>query len=278
MRAWVNFGTFTMKKQGAYIHGSHVLLVWLLWLPGLAGAQAYNYPNGSLVDNFVVTDVNGNVHDLYDYTAQGKYVFLDFFTLGCPPCQETAPYWGELYQTYGCNSSDVVCLSLDYELNTAAAIQAYADAYCGEWAHPPVVTGALALTSLFGVGNAPNYCLIGPDNVMINNCIWPVATMADFVAALPVGSGIAPQACAVGMPELGATMHMAFPNPTHGTIALKGADVASVLVYDASGRPCANAPLIAGELDLRGKVPGLYVLALFNAGGLAVGRLRVILE
>ena len=267
-----------MKKQGAHIHGRHVLLLWLLWLPGLAGAQAYNYPNGSLVADFVVTDVDGNVHGRYDYTAQGKYVLLDFFTLWCAPCQETAPYWAELYQTYGCNTADVVCLSLDYENNTAAEIQAYSDTYSGPWAHPPVVTDALALSDVFGVGTAPNYCLIGPDNVMINNSIWTVASMGDFLAAFPMESGIAPQACGVGMIERGATMHRAFPNPTQGTIALEGADVASVVVHDATGRPCPNAPLIAGQLDLRGNVPGLYVLALFNAGGQAVGRLRVILE
>lgn len=267
-----------MKKPGAHINGRHVLLAWLLWLPSLAGAQAYTYPNGSVVADFVVTDVNGNVHHLYDYTAQGKYVLLDFFTLWCPPCQATAQFWAELYQTYGCNGADVVCLSLDYENNTAAEVQAYSDTYSGPWAHPPVVTDALALASVFGVGNAPNYCLIGPDNVMINNFIWPVASMGDFLAAFPLESGIAPQTCGVGMMEPGATVHVACPNPTHGTIALKGADVASVVVYDATGRPCANAPLIAGQLDLGGKVPGLYVLALFNARGLALGRSRVILE
>jgi len=271
-------GEFNMKRHGLHNLVRHVLLLWLCALPRMAGAQAYNYPNGSLVADFTVTDVDGTVHDLYDYTAQGKYVLLDFFTLWCVPCQETAPYWAELYQTYGCNGADVICLSLDYENNTVAEIQAYSDTYSGPWAHPPVVNDALALSDVFGVGTAPNYCLIGPDNVMINNFIWTVASMNDFVAAFPVGSGVAPQACAVGIMETGVAVQTAYPNPTRGTIQLNRLDVVSVSVHDATGRHCPAPPMIAGQLDLRGNAPGLYLLELFNARGSAVGRLRVILE
>ncbi len=254
-------------------------LLWMLFvLPSSLHAQAYNYPNGSTVADFTVTDIEGDVHDLYDLTAQGKYVLLDFFTLWCVPCQETAPYWAELYQTYGCNGADMVCLSLDYENNTAAEVQAYSDTYCGPWAHPPVVSDALALSDVFGVGTAPNYCLIGPDNVMINNFIWPVASMADFVAAFPVGSAVTPQACAVGVEERAQEALIASPNPTTGTIRINGPNVASVHACDAMGRYLTTRPIIANQLDLRGNAPGLYLLELFNARGAGMGRLRVVLE
>lgn len=254
-------------------------LLWMLFvLPHALCAQAYYYPNGSTVADFTVTDTEGDVYDLYDLTAQGKYVFLDFFTLWCVPCQETAPSWAELYQTHGCNGADVVCISLDYENNTAAEVQAYADTYCGSWAHPPVVTGALPLTAVFGVGNAPNYCLIGPDNVMINNFIWPVASMNDFVAALPAGSGVTPQACAVGVEERTKETLIASPNPTNGTIRLTSPNGVSVRVCDALGRYLTTRAIVADQLDLRGHAPGLYVLELFDARAAAVGRLRVVLE
>ena len=65
-------------------------LLWVLFvLPHSLCAQSYNYPNGSTVADFTVTDIEGDVHNLYDLTAQGKYVLLDFFTLWCAPCQET---------------------------------------------------------------------------------------------------------------------------------------------------------------------------------------------
>jgi len=78
----------------------------------LLNAQANNYPNGSLVANFTVTDTDGNTHNLYDYTAQGKYVILDFFFDTCPPCQATSHYFSQLYQTYGCNDGDIICIAI----------------------------------------------------------------------------------------------------------------------------------------------------------------------
>lgn len=252
----------------------YILAAWLL--PLLAGAQAYNYPDGSTVEDFSVTDVNGIVHDLYDLNAQGKYVFLDFFTLWCAPCQETAPYWAELYQTYGCNSGQVVCLSLDFELNTVGEIQTYADTYYGAWAHPPVVSGALPLSDVFGVGNAPNYCLIGPDHVMIRNFIWPVASMADFVAVLPSDSGILPQACAAGVPDDAGFDLVVQPNPTTGWIRTNDPQVVNVRVSDPSGRPLGLVPVQRGEGLLPGGAMGLYVLEFLDARGHARGRARVI--
>ena len=52
--------------------------------------------NGTTVNNFTVTDTDGNEHDLYTITASGKYVFLDFFFDTCPPCQSTTPIFNEI--------------------------------------------------------------------------------------------------------------------------------------------------------------------------------------
>ena len=49
-----------------------LLFTSFVLIPALATAQATNYPNGSVVDNFTVTDVDGNTHELYAYHAQGK--------------------------------------------------------------------------------------------------------------------------------------------------------------------------------------------------------------
>lgn len=242
-----------------------------------AGAQAYNYPNGSTVADFTVTDIEGHVHNLYDLTAQGKYVFLDFFTLWCAPCQETAPLWAELYQSYGCNGANVVCISLDYENNTAAEIQAYSDTYCGSWAHPPVVTDALSLSDVFGVGTAPTYCLIGPNNVMINNFIWTVSSLSDLVAALPTQSGVVPQSCSTGISERTMPYPLMFPNPTSGSLHTNRPDALRARVIDATGH-LTEQQLLGDRLVLRGQALGLYVIELFNAEGTSLGRASVMLE
>jgi len=245
-------------------------------LPLLASAQAYSYPNGSIVADFTVLDADGIAYNLYDLNAQGKYVFLDFFTLSCVPCQETGPFWAEFHETYGCNAGQVFCLSLDMGSNPATALEAYADAYSGTWAHPPMVTGALPLSDVFGIGSAPNYCLIGPDHVMINNYIWTVGSMADFVAALPAGSGIVPMACGTGILERSPAVPVVHPNPTTGRLWIDAATATSVLVRDACGRGLDRLPIHCGALDLPAKGPGLYVLDFFDAQGLDLGRTCVL--
>lgn len=86
----------------------------------LLNAQANNYPNGSLVADFTVTDTHGNTHNLYTYTAQGKHVILDFFFDTCGPCQATSQYFSQLYQTYGCNGGDIICIAMNNGTDTNA--------------------------------------------------------------------------------------------------------------------------------------------------------------
>ena len=247
-------------------------------VPTIVLAQAYNYPNGSTVADFSVTATDGTVYDLYDLNDQGKYVFLDFFMLWCIPCQETGPGWAELYQTYGCNTGDVVCLSLDMEANSNEEVLAFGEAFLGEGPHPPVATGALVLSDIFGITNAPNYCLIGPDHVMIETRIWPDSSMADLAAALPGESGISPQSCVLGIDNGTGSGHSVYPSPTAGTVRLKDPEVARVRVRDVSGRVVDEVPVIRGEAVLPGSVPGLLILEHLNARGGIRGTSRVVLE
>ena len=76
-------------------------------------AQASNYDVGDVVDNFTVVDTEGNTHELYEITASGKHVYLDFFFDTCPPCQATSPIFGDFFNKYGCNSGDVYCLVIN---------------------------------------------------------------------------------------------------------------------------------------------------------------------
>ena len=71
-------------------------------------AQIQNYSVGATVNDFTVTDIDGNSHTLSDYTSAGKWVVLDFFFVDCPPCQATVQYFNELHEKYGCNEGDLV--------------------------------------------------------------------------------------------------------------------------------------------------------------------------
>ena len=60
-----------MKKQ-------YTLLLILVAFLSTAKAQ-----EPLIAPNFVVTDILGETHELYDYLGQGKYVVVDFFGTWC---------------------------------------------------------------------------------------------------------------------------------------------------------------------------------------------------
>ena len=245
-------------------------------------AQASNYPNGSTVADFTVTDVEGNVHSLYDITSQGKYVVLDFFFAACGPCQGTQPHYNQLHETYGCNAHDLFCMTINNGFDNNAQVIAYENTYGGSYAHSPAVSnegGGPAVTTDFGVGAFPTYCLIGPDNKMVVNDMWPISSMADYVAYFPSGSGIEPAACALSVTEnAGARSFTVRPSATTGPVQVvlagMAAGNATLEVHNVVGQPVLGIPFPLGangsgnrSLDLSSLVDGQYFCTLRLANG-----------
>ena len=221
-----------------------ILILTFLATSLFASAQANSYPNGSTVANFTVTDINGVSHSLYDYTAQGKYVVLDFFFTTCPPCQATARYFNQLHETYGCNTADLVCLTIDRGESNATAVAAYENTYGGTYAHSPAIPGeggSAAVKNAFGVSAYPTYCLIGPDNKMVQNDMWPISSMASFVSYFPTGGVIQPAACATSVPEIQTARIISIhPSPSTGAVTIEmngmGSGNVSLDLFDMLGQ------------------------------------------
>ena len=246
----------------------------------LALGQANNYPTGSTVADFTVTDTEGVQHSLYSITSQGKYVILDFFFDTCPPCQATQTYFNQLHETYGCNEGDLFVMSMNNGTDSNAEVIAYEAAYGGTYAHSPAVGiegGCAAVDAAFGVSAYPTYCLIGPDNIMKNNDIWPVSDMSTFVAAFPPGSNIDVMNCAVGVDEAGELAFISvFPTPSTGLITVSVetgvARNLSVEVYDLLGKRVLIDVLgsmgngAQRTMDLTTLADGDYILKLLADG------------
>mgnify|MGYP000959951621 CR=1 FL=1 len=255
------------------------LLAFPLALSTMAAmAQASNYPNGSTVADFTVTDTHGQVHNLNTYAAAGKYVLLDFFFYNCGPCQAHAPYYSELYQTYGCNGGDLICIEINDGQDTDVLTEAFSEDFAPGFAHPPAVGtgGGAGLTTTFGVGAFPTFCLISPAKVMINQDIWPVSSMSTFVDAFPSGSDITVRACAVGIEEV-AQAHFTSVRPTITdrlvTVDVAGprSQVMDLRVFDMLGQNVLNRTVNAGAganctLDFGALASGDYILKLVANG------------
>lgn len=205
-------------------------------------AQVQNYSVGDVVDDFTVTDTNGNVWNLYDLTSQGKYVYLDFFFDTCGPCQTTTPIFNEFHDTYGCNQGDLFMISINNGTDSDAEVIAFENAFGGSFTHAPAVSadgGAGAVDTNLGITAYPTYCLIGADNTLLVNDIWPINDLGTFVNTIPANSNAVPMQCSLGDNQALLVGFNVYPNPSTGNqihIALgNSATRSEVVIYNVLG-------------------------------------------
>ncbi len=271
-----------MTKRRLHLLACTVLCIGL-WAPRDAHAQIMGYSVGQTVADFTVTDTDGNVHNLYTITASGKHVVLDFFFDTCPPCQQTQPYFNQLHEVYGCNDHDLFVISINNGTDNNALVDAFEATYGGSYAHSPAVGiegGCTAVRTAFNPAAYPTYCIVGPDNKLKHNDIWPIASMQSYVNAFPAGSNIQPAPCA---PALAVDDHATgvlqgvHPVPSTGLVTIEvdlaQGGAASAIVFDALGRQAHMEPLgalaagpVSRTIDLAHLSDGNYLLRLVVDG------------
>ena len=155
--------------------------------------------------DFTVTDVHGDTHNLFNYLNEGKHVIVDFFFTTCGPCIASVPTLNAAYTNYGCNTAEVIFLSMDNGDSDAAVLQ-YESDYNGLLPSISGVDGGGdAVNTAYGIGAYPTVILIAPDRSIVEQDIYPVS---NITTALPA-AGLNMSACtATGIEKINiSTIH-----------------------------------------------------------------------
>ncbi len=257
-----------------------ILTLLLLSSCSLASyAQADNAPNGSIAPNITITSVDSVEHSLYDYTAAGKFVLIDFFAYWCGPCKDVAPILQDFYIKYGCNTGDIVVLGNEAD---GSALQLHAfemDAGLDTTKLYPTGAGLEFDNEdnviTYGINAYPTIVLIDTNNKVVNNDVWPITSLSALENRLAgLGLNLSPMSCeptAVQDTDL-KRRYTLYPNPSQGKILhVSGEGILSWTLSDLTGRVIMTEQYSSrtedAQIETLSLEPGVYILRLSTTQG-----------
>ena len=257
-----------------------ILIIFIIFTVYTAQGQILGYNLNDEVENFEVISTAGDTIKLYDLTASGQWVVLDFFFVDCPPCQSTAPIFNEFHEKFGCNDGPVYTLSISGNpSDNNNYVQFFEDTYGGDFAHGPAVGidgNGSEVDNKFNPSYYPTYTLISPENKILNLDIWPLTDYTTFVDAVTSAGGvITEQDCGLtDVEDFSIVELQVFPNPASEMINLRLNDQlakgAKMEIYNSVGQKLSSFEAQAGQnnINISNLSSGMYHLRISDDKGL----------
>lgn len=107
-------------------------------------------------------DVDGNLHHLSEFS--GKFILLDFWSLGCGPCMQSVPEGNEVARKYS-DKLAFVRVGLDPKSTWLKAVKEK-KSDCYEWNE--LKSWGIGLTASYQVSGIPHFVLISPEAKVID--------------------------------------------------------------------------------------------------------------
>ena len=237
--------------------------------------------------NFTVKDVTGLTHRLYEYLEQDKIVVIDFFTITCGPCSTYAPLINESYTHFGCNSSNVVFLGINWGADNAGVTE-FGNTYGVRY---PEISGTEGNgnheVADYGFLSYPTVILIIPHSYIAEKYIWPPET-GHLDSVIIAHGGIIADCNTPVSDFLAATVKnritSIFPVPSAGMITCLTSlhEPGFIELYSSSGIIVTDRiPVSPGEntrIETSELAPGYYLLLLRNKNGIVIDQKPFIVQ
>ena len=106
-------------------------------------------------------DMKGNLHHLSEF--KGKYIMLDFWSLGCGPCLQSFPELKEVSEKYK-DSLEIVSISMDTKESWSDFVERK-----GLTGNPwnEFAKGTTGLAAVYQVQAIPRYVMISPEGIIV---------------------------------------------------------------------------------------------------------------
>lgn len=233
---------------------------------------------------FTVKDISGITHRLDEYLSANKIVVIDFFTVTCGPCSTYAPEINKSYTHFGCNSSNVIFLGMNWGADNAQVSQ-FGETYGVQY---PEISGTEGngnhVVMDYNILSYPTVIVIKPDYSIAESYIYPPSTSAIDSLVL-VHGGILSE-CTTGLSSnlIAGNIINCYPNPASNFIICQLTKVeadATLQLFNLSGTPVNSATRANTSeirINLNELLPGSYFLLLRNRNGIIIDTELVIVK
>lgn len=241
------------------------LLLFFSW-----GAFAQT-PLEEAVD-FSAKDIHGVTHHLFDILDnQQQYVFIDFFSVTCGPCQTFAPKLDSVYSYFGSNNLDLTVLAIDQFFDNAMVAD-FEEEYN---THYPAISGTdgggSSIYEDYEIPYYPSLILIAPDHNIVEQAIPVPNTAQELIDLLENTYGL--QAVSVKNVENDHSFKL-YPNPaTHYFILQAPQDrkLASLSIYSITGKKLLQMDSFNDSQNIQVNIEnlnkGMYLLSVEYTDG-----------
>lgn len=240
------------------------VLIWLF-------IQVNSY--AQIAPDFTATDVNGIEHTLYPTLSTERTIILNFFFLGCLPCEYYLPDLVELEAEYGGTTGGLEIWVLS-KLDESAALSEFASENGYPFYFFGVDGGAFeAITAYeytFDTIFYPNYTVVCPDASATFD-IWPVTDNIWEIESVVLQCNFD-----VGVSDLPSESPVIYPNPAGNILFYSNPTHADhITITSADGRLMKSIEGNAPQILIADLPFGVYLFSAYYQGNLQISELFI---